>query len=32
VVAEAVRAGRIPEARVDEAYERVQALFGGVTT
>jgi beta-N-acetylhexosaminidase len=28
VVSEAVASGRIPEARIDEAYDRVQALFG----
>ena len=27
----AVRSGRIPEARIDEAFERVQALFGTAT-
>ncbi len=28
VVSAAVASGRIPEARIDEAYDRVQALFG----
>jgi beta-N-acetylhexosaminidase len=28
VVSEAVASGRIPRARIDEAYDRVQALFG----
>ena len=29
LVQDAVVSGRIPEARIDEAYDRVQALFGG---
>jgi beta-N-acetylhexosaminidase len=29
VVSDAVASGRIPESRIDEAYARVQALFGG---
>ena len=28
VVSEAVAAGRLPESRIDDAYDRVQALFG----
>jgi beta-N-acetylhexosaminidase len=32
VVAGAVASGRIPEARIDEAYARVQVLFGGTTS
>jgi beta-N-acetylhexosaminidase len=31
LVAAAVASGRIPEARIDEAYARVQALFGAAT-
>lgn len=31
VVSAAVASGRIPETRIDEAYARVQALFGGTT-
>lgn len=31
VVAASVAAGRIPEARIDEAFGRVQAIFGGST-
>lgn len=31
VVSAAVSSGRIPETRIDEAYDRVQALFGAAT-
>jgi len=31
VVGAAVASGRIPESRIDEAYDRVQALFGATT-
>jgi beta-N-acetylhexosaminidase len=31
VIADAVAAGRIPESRIDEAYSRVEAMFGGTT-
>ncbi|HEX2756825.1 MAG TPA: glycoside hydrolase family 3 N-terminal domain-containing protein [Candidatus Limnocylindrales bacterium] len=32
LVAAAVASGRIPRSRIDEAYDRIQALFGGTTS